>query len=95
MSPCRLTLVELPGVGHTPYKGIQTDVDTTLLAWQFVQQFPQGDVPPSSPRPPAPPPLPARMPPCQICAELSGTSLDSEVIAGVDNGDRRLLGVPE
>jgi len=66
--PTMLELIALPGVGHLPYEGIQTEVDTTLLAWQFVRQYPLGDVPPFLPTPPfpptpsVPPPLP-RLPP--------------------------------
>jgi len=61
--PTRLELIELPGVGHLPYQGIQTEVATTLLAWQFVRQYPSGYIPPFPPKPPSPPPRPPSLPP--------------------------------
>jgi hypothetical protein len=39
-SKAEVQLVALPGVGHTPYKGIDTGVDTTELCWKFVKRFP-------------------------------------------------------
>jgi len=33
--------VELPGVGHFPYKGKDTMIDTTQIAWDFVSRFPK------------------------------------------------------
>merc|ERR1712048_984286 len=34
-----VALVTLPGVGHSPYRGQDTSVDTTQLAWDFVKRF--------------------------------------------------------
>ena len=36
-----MQLIELPGIGHTPYKGIDTDLDTTDMVWQFMLQPPR------------------------------------------------------
>jgi len=34
-----VALVTLAGVGHSPYRGQGTSVDTTQLAWDFVKRF--------------------------------------------------------
>jgi len=36
-----VALVTLPGVGHSPFRGQDTCVDTTQLAWDFLKKFHQ------------------------------------------------------
>ena len=73
--------VELRGVGHIPYYGYESGVDTTEMAWDFVKSFETArsrlapwlsTVPPplrrSPPPPPRPPPPPPRAPALQALA---------------------------
>ena len=80
-------LVELPGVGHTPYQGSDTSVDTTQLAWDFVRNATLHDggpaLPPALPVP-ALPPAPPSPPPCEICTD---GGLKAGTIAGTTNGN--------
>ena len=39
----KVVLLQLPGVGHSPYKSAGTPLDTTRLAWDFVKQFARCD----------------------------------------------------
>jgi poly(3-hydroxybutyrate) depolymerase len=34
-----VAVVALEGAGHLLYKGMQTDVDTTQIAWDFLKRF--------------------------------------------------------
>ena len=34
-----VALLTLEGIGHVPYLGIQGDVDTTRVAWEFMREF--------------------------------------------------------
>ena len=65
-----VTLVTLTGVGHLPYKGVDTIVDTVQMAWNFMSRFTTelGQPPPLAPSPP-PQSLPPLPPTCELSME--------------------------
>ena len=57
-----VTFVLLDGVGHYPFQGYGTTIDTVAMAWSFLSRFASTLEPPTPPSPPITPPMPPAPP---------------------------------